>query len=39
LDRTVDQLAHFVTVTVFLLRSGRAFFALLRVLRGKRRSE
>jgi hypothetical protein len=32
-------LAHFIAVTVFLLRSGRAFLPFLRVLREKRRSE
>jgi hypothetical protein len=39
LDRTVDQLAHFLTVTILLLRSGCAFFDLLWILREKRRSE
>ena len=39
LDRTVDQLAHLVTVTVFLLRPRRAFFDRLWILREKRRSE
>lgn len=39
LDRTVDQLTHFITVTILLLRSGRAFFLFLWVLREKRRLE